>query len=59
MQVEMKQWEVERVKEIVSDILDLRMYDSVEAKTYGGRLISMSKKTFLESLERSLKNPLV
>lgn len=56
MRVEMKQWEIERVKEIVSKLLEFYIYEFIEANDGNGRSISMSTKTFLEQLERELKN---
>lgn len=57
MKIELQNWEVQRIKDIVGRVLDLYMYDSIEVSTSGGHAMSMSTKTFLESLERDLKNP--
>jgi len=55
MKVEMEQWEIERIKEKVAKVLDFWKYDFIEVGNESGHKMSMSKKTFLEQLERELK----
>lgn len=55
MKIEMKKWEVERIKEIVGDILDFWMYDLIEMESSSSsHKMGMSVETFLENLERKL-----
>lgn len=58
MKIEMKQWEIERVKEIVGKVLDFWAYKYIEMSSddTGGATLSMSTVTFLEQLERELKS---
>lgn len=51
----MKQWEVERIKEIVGNILQFWSYDLIDVHDGNGRRMGMSVKTFLEALDRELK----
>ena len=54
MKVEMKKWEIERVKEKIGEILQFWAYSLIEVKDGSGRSMSMSIKTFLEQLEEKL-----
>lgn len=57
MKVEMKQYEIERVKEIISKILEFWMYDSISMKSSTStHQLSMTKEVFIENLERELKS---
>jgi hypothetical protein len=56
MRTSIHKWEVERIKEIVSEILQLWCYNSISAEDSCGAKISMSAKTFLEHLERDLQD---
>lgn len=56
MKTEMKKWEIERIGEIISDILQLWNYDFIEVNDGHGRAMSMSKETFLEKLEKELSD---
>ncbi len=56
MRVDLHKWEVERVKNIVAGILDFYQYDSIEVRSEHNAM-SMSIETFLENLERDLKDP--
>jgi hypothetical protein len=56
MKIEMKKWEIERIKEIISDVLEFWQHDTITAENSSGHKLSMSTKTFLEHLERALKN---
>lgn len=51
----MKNWEVERVKEIVSDVLELWSGEFIDVGDGNGRSRSMSKQTFLEALDKELR----
>ena len=53
MKVTMEKWEVERVKKIISDILQLWSHDTITAGDDNGS-VSMSTKTFFEALESDL-----
>ena len=54
MKTTMKQWEIERIKEIVSDVLELWSGEFIEVNNGNGNARSMSIKTFLQDLERAL-----
>lgn len=55
MKVQMENWEVERVKEIVSDVLELWSVEFIEVGDGEGTGRSMSKETFLKSLDEELR----
>ena len=55
MKITMKQWEIERTKEIVSDVLALWSGNFIEVNDGHGSGRSMSKETFLKQLEERLK----
>lgn len=54
MKIEMKNWEIERVVEKISEILNFWSYDSIEVSDENGHKMSMSKDNFLEQLRREL-----
>lgn len=56
MKVEMKKWEIERIKEIIAKILEFYAYDTISAKNSSGGELSMSTTVFFEQLERELKD---
>ena len=55
MEVKMEKWEVERVKEKISKILEFWMYDLISMKSStSSHEMGLSTETFLEQLEREL-----
>lgn len=56
MRIQMKNWEVERIKEIVSDVLELWSGNYIEVNDGCGNFRSMSKETFLKELDKELRS---
>jgi len=46
--------EIEGIKEVIDNILNLYRYDFISASNEDGAETSMSKETFFEQLEREL-----
>ena len=55
MQTIMKNWEIQRIKEILSNVLHLSQYDFISASSKDGYKMSMSKEHFLRRVEEELR----
>lgn len=56
MKVTMKDWEIARIVEIVSDVLELWAGNFIEVNDGHGNARSMSKETFIENLKKNLSH---
>jgi hypothetical protein len=52
----MKNWEIERIKEIVSDVLELWSGEFIEVNDSHGNGRSMSIETFMKDLDARLRD---